>query len=488
MTITLSTKSQIQQSANSYVLANSPLTDVRQSGNLNALTGAHAYTLADFYRDMYIGFLQSAMQGAFNVFDFNALPGNYASTTLTVTVTQATTIPQGFVVSTVGNATNPAVLFQSTSTVQATGVGTISVPVQAVNAGLSGNVAADAITNIITSTPGVVAITNATASTGGTNPETLSQQLNRFQTYVQNLAGAKASAIAYAASQVSGVIQAAGYAPPYLTGIQDNNGVYTDESQAMNQPKGAPFSPFVASPTVDDAFYIGASGPFDGFYIDVATAGSGLTASWQYYGANGWTTLTPTTDLSSNGQQSGSVNFSVPSDWTATSINASTNAYFVRLLLTSTAYTTMPQWYSVYTNNPPPGYIDIYVAVNSAATNVLQNVQTACDAIRAAGDTILINTATELTQNITMTVIPTAAGASQDLSTLVSNSLTQLFAGLKIGQSLPISDITYAVTGLGAGTYVADVIVTTPTNSVTVAPGDLLTAGTFTITIGAVPS
>lgn len=485
MSITLPTKSQVQQKQNQYVLSNSPLTDVRTSGNLNALTGSNAYALADFYRDLRVSMLQAAVEGGFNIFGFNALPGTQASATVQVTVTGATTIPAGFTVSTIGNSTNPAVLFQSTASTTASAAGTVNVPVQAVNIGSNGNVAASTITNVITAVPGVVAVTNPSPASGGTDPETLAEQQARFVQYIDSLPGAKASALAYAASQVSGVNLAAAYSPQYLTGYQDASGTYQDYSASLNTPKGNPFAPFVATPAVNDAFYIGANGTFTGFYIDVAVAGSGITAVWEYYGASGWTTLTTTSDLTNYGIQSGSVSFSVPSDWVATSVNGTT-AYYVRLRLTSATVTTIPTWYSAFTMDPPPGYVFVYVDANPAGTNVLQNVQTACDAIRAGGDTVVINNATTVPQNITMYVVPTAIGAAQDLQTMITNALNALFNSLSIGQGLPISQITYAVTSLGAGTYVAEVTVSTPSaNGVTVAPSQLLTAGAFTINIGA---
>lgn len=483
MSLSTPTKTTILNTANALALANSNLTSVRPGGRLNAINGATAALLKDIYRDLQVGLYQEVISGLFDLFSFSALPGSGASTTLTVTVSGATTIPIGYTGSTVGTASSPAIQFQSTQTVAATGAGTVSVPITSTNVGSNTNVAAGTITNIITSVPNVLSITNATAATGGTDPETQTAQLARFKKYLASLDGATVTALAYLASQTQGVVLAAAVAPEYLQFWQLNGTNYTDFSQSLNSPKGSPVAPFVSAPDVGDGLYIGSAGAFNAFYIDVSTTGSGLNATWQYYNGTAWATLTTTLDQTSNGQTSGLVTFAVPTDWAAVSVNGVT-AFYVQLHLNSTTFTTMPQWYQVFDSAPPPGFVYVYITINPAVSNVTQGVQTALDATRAAGDTVIIYTATSVAQNITATIIPTQAGAVQDLSSLATTAIQSLFASLQIGQSLSISQITFAITSLGNGAYVSQVDVTTPATNIVVASSDILTLGTVTLTIG----
>ena len=485
MAITAYTKTQIQNKQNAYVLANSTLTSVRATGRLNGITGAQAAVLAAFYRDLQVGLYTDAIQGAFDAFSFNALPATAASVTLSVTVTGATTIAQGFSVSTTGTASNPAIVFQTTASVTATAAGTVTVTATATTTGQSTNAAAASITNILTPTSGVTAVTNPSAATGGADAESLSAQIARFQTYLQSLAKATLVALAYVATQVSGVELSNAVGNPYLTGIQQNASVYNVYTSSLNSPKGVPFAPFVSSPSVGDSFYIGSSGFFTGLYLDVSTAGSGLSGTWEYWNGAAWTSLSPTLDQTSGGQASGSVAWTMPADWAGTPVNGTT-AFYVRLTLTSASYTTMPTWYSGFANDPPPGYVYVYVTTTPGATNVLNNVQTALEAVRASGDTVLVQTATSVAVNLSLTITPTQTGASQDLSSLATTAIGNVFAGLQIGQSLPLSAITTAIMQLGGGAYVANAVISSPSTDVSAAPSQLLTEGTLSIAIGAV--
>lgn len=485
MAVITQTKTQIQDKANAYVLANSTLTNVRSSGRLNAVNGGTAAVLTAFYRDLQIGVYTNAIQGAFDAFGFNSLPAQSATVTLSVNVTQATTIPQGFTASTVGTPSTPAVVFQTLAATAVAAAGTVSVTMSAVIPGTSGNVPAASITNIITPVAGVVSVTNPASASGGVNAESLSAQLARFQVYLQSLADATNVALAYAASQVSGVVLSNAVGNPYLTGIQQNTTIYNVYTTSLNSPKGVPFAPFVATPTAGDSFYIGSTGLFSGLYLDVSTAGSGLTATWEYWDGSAWGALSPTIDQTSNGQTSGSVAWAIPSDWASTTVGG-LSAFYIRLNLTSAAYTTMPTWYSGFANDPPPGFVYVYVTTNPSATNVLTSVQAALEAVRASGDTVIVQNATLVVETLSLTVIPTQTGAAQDLVSLVQTAITNLFSALQIGESLPLSAVISAVQGIGNGTYITQVNISSPTTDMIAAPSQWLTVGTVSVALGAV--
>lgn len=84
--------------------------------------------------------------------------------------------------------------------------------------------------------------------------------------------------------------------------------------------------------------------------ITVRIAGAGTySLTWQYYGANGWTTLT-VTDGTNSLKQSGTVSWTIPADWTVTGSSAGYQSmqpfrYWVKVIINGTP-TTPPQFYA----------------------------------------------------------------------------------------------------------------------------------------------
>lgn len=87
------------------------------------------------------------------------------------------------------------------------GVTSAQVTVQAQNAGIQGNVAANTITTISTAIVGVDTVTNGSAFTNGANEETDPEVQARFQAYVQGLRAAIQSAVESAIEGVQQDIQ-----------------------------------------------------------------------------------------------------------------------------------------------------------------------------------------------------------------------------------------------------------------------------------------
>ena len=95
----------------------------------------------------------------------------YATTTLTVTGTAGTVIPEGFVWSTAGTAISSSIDFETTEETTLDSEGTASVPVKCTEAGKAGNVQADTITLMKTPLGTIESVTNEDAATGGTDAE-----------------------------------------------------------------------------------------------------------------------------------------------------------------------------------------------------------------------------------------------------------------------------------------------------------------------------
>ncbi|WP_199615557.1 baseplate J/gp47 family protein [Paenibacillus alkalitolerans] len=110
-----------------------------------------------------------------------------ATGTVTFTGTEGTTIPAGTRVSTASTETVPAIMFTTDAAVTiAAGQTTVNVAITAEDAGISGNVATDTIQFLAEPIAGITAVTNAAATTGGTDEENDTDLLSRYLTKVRS--------------------------------------------------------------------------------------------------------------------------------------------------------------------------------------------------------------------------------------------------------------------------------------------------------------
>jgi uncharacterized phage protein gp47/JayE len=114
------------------------------------------------------------------------------------------------------------------------GVATIDLPAAAANPGVGGNVQAGAITMIASPLASIDHVANASAFSGGSDPETDDNLRRRFQNFINSRSRATSSAIAYAIDSVQPGLQyvidentdaAGGVAPGrFLVTIDDGTG------------------------------------------------------------------------------------------------------------------------------------------------------------------------------------------------------------------------------------------------------------------------
>ncbi|NLW92363.1 MAG: baseplate J/gp47 family protein [Syntrophomonadaceae bacterium] len=100
---------------------------------------------------------------------------------VTITGTAGVVVPTGSLF-----ATNGGIQFKTTSEATIGGGGTITAAIEAVVAGISGNVPSSTIILIPVSITGVTAVTNASGTTGGTDEETDAALLERLLEAVQS--------------------------------------------------------------------------------------------------------------------------------------------------------------------------------------------------------------------------------------------------------------------------------------------------------------
>lgn len=127
--------------------------------------------------------------------------------------------------------------------------------------------------------------------------------------------------------------------------ISDDGAAYTDETADAISGSGGDVILLPAAPATSDGFLVGSIIPFNKIEFDIGTAGAGTwTIEWQYYDGTSWTALSGVTDGTSAFQTSGvnNVTFTIPGDWTTTTINSQGPYYYVRADLTFTSLSVQP--------------------------------------------------------------------------------------------------------------------------------------------------
>lgn len=99
---------------------------------------------------------------------------------VTFTGTPGTVIPAGTQVSTSSSEAAPAIVFSTASEATISAEGTVTVDIEAIEAGTSGNAPSGTITLLAQPISGITGVTNAAATTGGLNEEDDATLLSRY--------------------------------------------------------------------------------------------------------------------------------------------------------------------------------------------------------------------------------------------------------------------------------------------------------------------
>lgn len=153
--------------------------------------------------------------------------------------------------------------------------------------------------------------------------------------------------------------------------IQDDGAVFTDftlEARTLTDSPGTGVTDDVdllpATPATNDAFYFGGLALFSQVELNITTAGSGYSGTWEYW--NGaWVSLT-VTDETNSFQTSGNgllVSFTRPSNWVTTSVNSQGPFYYIRFRVTSVTAPTQAQADSISLDKTTK-----YIPFNGAGT------------------------------------------------------------------------------------------------------------------------
>ena len=124
--------------------------------------------------------------------------------------------------------------------------------------------------------------------------------------------------------------------------IQDDNGTFTDETTAANSATPADMNLLPATPVVnEDRYLFGHPEKFNNMKIGINTAGTGgFTITWQYWSGGspgGWTDLVDVIDDTNSFSVTGTnyVRFTMPGDWTTTTIAGLGPYYYIRAAFTA---------------------------------------------------------------------------------------------------------------------------------------------------------
>ncbi|MCL5265217.1 MAG: baseplate J/gp47 family protein [Chloroflexi bacterium] len=172
--------------------------------------------------------------------------------------TPAYTIPTGTQVSTLGDASNPSIYFETTTDAMlSSGSNTVDVAIQAKERSTAGNVSAATITVIPTAIAGVGSVTNAASTSGGADKETDAALRARALGSLAPLYSA--AALVAAAKSVAGIFDAVVSDPADGTGsftvyACDSSGILGAGLQssvltAVNARKVIGTTPTVSAPT-----------------------------------------------------------------------------------------------------------------------------------------------------------------------------------------------------------------------------------------------
>lgn len=140
--------------------------------------------------------------------------------------------------------------------------------------------------------------------------------------------------------------------------VQEDNGTgftdYTNDARSLTGSPGIGSTNDVlllpTTPAANDAFYFGGLTTFGELVIEITTAGTNYSGDWEYYNGS-WTALTTTDETTSfKTSDVGKVSFTVPDDWTTTTINSQGPFYYIRFVVTSVSSPTQPKADSISLN------------------------------------------------------------------------------------------------------------------------------------------
>lgn len=259
----------------SWIVAHAPeITDLTPGSVIRSFCEATAMTLEELYVATYLGFRRYLAQIPELVFDFTKVGGSKATVSCIFSRSGST----GTVVIPLGTSveTGSGLIFFTTvvSEISDGNTDSDSVEVEAEEIGVLYNVLGNTITVLTNEINGVETVDNALPATGGINQETDYQYAQRFQAYIEGLAGANIAGLITGALSVSGITSVSVYEHfPPLSNVNAN--VYVDDNtvNGVDSAKVAEVQAVIdGTGTVEDPGYRAAG-------VNVVVAAPGIVST-----------------------------------------------------------------------------------------------------------------------------------------------------------------------------------------------------------------
>ena len=367
----------------------------------------------------------------------------------------------------------------------------VDISVQAGVAGIGSNVSANSITVLKTNVPNVMSCTNLLAFTNGLDEESDMSRKTRFSTYIQSLARATRSALEYAAKTVDTITDAKAIddvRPTVLT-YNFSTTTYTDITDAMRNPSDAAVVLFPADQGIGDLLLIGGTELFEylNMHLTATYVVAGTNPVIEYFSdtpaPNEWKTLS-CTDGTAFLTGSGTISWTIPTDWIATTINSMLRLWIrIRLVNAGTYTPTVPQ--GEYCSLPPGfGYVFLYCHDGSGdlGTALKTSVEDVVEVYKGCGIIVVVKVPTKITPTITLQIVVAANYDASEMADLVKQAIVDHLNAKKLGEDLYLAELFQLVMGYNDKAII-NVDITAPTVDEIVPSSAVLRANTSLITV-----
>ncbi len=118
------------------------------------------------------------------------------------------------------------------------------------------------------------------------------------------------------------------YCHPFDAALNYDGSSYTDNTSEAKTSNGTSFDIVLNTNHVS---YFGKYTEFSDMYISLSGVASSSNPTWEYWNGSAWTSLADLVDGTNNLAQSGSISWTLPTDWATKTVDTAADMYFVRV-------------------------------------------------------------------------------------------------------------------------------------------------------------